>query len=151
MHSFTEEDGRRLSVNTESYLALLKDVVWPVFRNTATRRGYWWMQDGATPHCTLVAKNFLQEKFQNRVISRGSAINWPARSPDLNPLDFHFWGTVQAEVYRAKPQTIENLVEYVRNFADSYDAEILRNAATNVLKRARLCIQADGGHFQHLL
>ncbi|EFN75683.1 hypothetical protein EAI_05404, partial [Harpegnathos saltator] len=24
---------------------------------------------------------------------------WPARSPDLNPLDFYFWGALKAIVY----------------------------------------------------
>ena len=78
--------------NGTCYLTLLKEVVWPALRYKATRKGYWWMQDGAPHHCTSLAKDFIIEKFQDRVISRGTPIIWPALSPDLNPLDFHFWG-----------------------------------------------------------
>ena len=74
---------------------MLQDKVCPTFRATATRRRLWWMQDGAPPHYTRKAKQFLTEKFQRRVISRGTEIIWLAHSPDLNPFDFHFWAAAQ--------------------------------------------------------
>ena len=103
------------------------------------------------PHCTNVVKEFLLEKFDNRIISRGTPIIWPAHSPDLNPLDFHFWGEAQKEVFRHRPEDTETLVECVKTFAASYDSGKIRRVADNVLKRARLCLRANGGHFQHLL
>ena len=36
---------------------------------------------------------------------------WPARSPDLNPLDFHLWGHLKSIVYAT---SIEN-AEMLRN------------------------------------
>ena len=90
VHAFVGEDGKTQSVNGTCYLELLQEVVWPALKYKATRRSYWWMQDGAPPHCTTLATAFLLEKFRGRVISRGTHINWPAHSPDLNPLDFHF-------------------------------------------------------------
>ena len=88
VHAFDKSQ----TVNGACYLVLLKEVVWPAFRYKATKKGYWWMQDGTPPHCTSLAKYFLIEKFQDRVISRGMPIIWPAHSPDLNPLDFFFGG-----------------------------------------------------------
>ena len=64
VHAFDKSQ----TVNGACYLALLKEVVWPAFRYKDTRKGYWWMQDGAPPHCTSSAKDFLIEKFQDRVI-----------------------------------------------------------------------------------
>ena len=69
--------GRQVSfsfVNGSCYLSLLKEVVWPTFRSSATRKSLWWMQDGAPAHCTNDAKEFLLEKFRGRVISRGTDI-----------------------------------------------------------------------------
>ena len=151
VHPFLDEEGRRVSVDGACYLKLLQDHVWPTFRSTTTRHNLRWMQDGAPPHCTREAKDFLLEKFHGRVISRGTPIPWPAHSPDLNPLDFHFWAAAQEMVYKEKPQSIELLVQCVKQFASSYDPATLRRVSQNVLKRARLCLQAGGGHFQHLL
>ena len=34
-------------------------------------------------------------------IGQGGPVPWPARSPDLNPLDFWLWGHLKAMVYAA--------------------------------------------------
>ena len=90
VHPFVNEDGNWVSMNDSYYLTPVRDTIWPKFRSTATGRRLWWMQDGASPHCTTVAKQFLLDKFHGRVISQGTDIIWPAHSPDLNPLDIHF-------------------------------------------------------------
>ena len=111
----------------------------------------WWIQDGAPPHCINKAKAFLLGKFGGRVISRCTVRPWPSHSPDLNPLDFHFWSAAQRKVYRSKPVTIDGLVQLVRGFAALYDRTTIKKVSANVLKRARVRLKADGCHFQHLL
>ena len=51
------------------------------------------MHNGAPPHFSRVARQFLNRHFANKWIGRGSPIARSARSPDLNPLDFHLLGT----------------------------------------------------------
>ena len=47
------------------------------------------MHDGAPPHFSRVARQFFaQAHFANKWIGRGDPMAWPARSPDLNRLDF---------------------------------------------------------------
>ena len=151
VHAFIDENGRRESVNGDCYLKLLQENVWPTFRPHATRQGLWWMQDGAPAHCTTAAKKFLVDKFRSRVISRGTDIAWPAHSPDLNPLDFHFWALAQRQVYATKPSTVDELIDIVKQYAAECREDVLKNVALNVLKRARVCLEQRGGHFQHLL
>ena len=58
------------------------------------------MQDGAPSHYASITRNYLYRIFsKERVISRGCDISWPPRSPDLNPLDYWFWGTLKARVF----------------------------------------------------
>ena len=57
------------------------------------------MHDGAPPHFSRVARQFLNRHFANKWIGRGAPIAWPARSPDLNPLDFHLRGHLKSIVY----------------------------------------------------
>lgn len=47
-----------------------------------------YQQDGAPPHNARVVTDYLSETFNNRWIGTHGPIRWPARSPDLTPLDF---------------------------------------------------------------
>ena len=71
--------------------------------------------------------------------------------PGLNPLDFHFWGVAQQQVYQEYPEAIQSLIDCVKSFAAWYDSSVIERIAANVVKRAKLCLDANGGHFQHLL
>ena len=146
-----DEDGRPVMVNSDRYLEMLRGRVWPEVRGRAAQRRWWWMQDGATPHTTDNVLDFLNEKFHGRIISRRCINNWPPYSPDLNVMDFFFWGWALMRVRQLKPTTLEELMEIVEDVARTVPLEMVRKAATNVRKRCRACIQADGGHFEHFL
>ena len=55
------------------------------------RRQMYNQHDEAPPHFSQVVRQYLNHKFRNRWIGRGGAQNWPPRSPDLNPLNYHVW------------------------------------------------------------
>jgi len=85
----------------ESYLefrktdfpTLLEDV--PLY----IRMGMYFMHDGAPPHFSRAARDYLDLTFQDRWIGRGGPILWSPRSPDLNPLDYFLWGHHKYVVY----------------------------------------------------
>jgi len=90
------------TVTGASYLAMVKEVL-PEVRGRASQRRCWWQQDGAGVHCTDAVINFLNAKFHGRVITRRGEHPWPPFSPDLSPLDYYFWGFINAEVWRQNP------------------------------------------------
>ena len=143
------EDGT--SVNGDTYLAMLKEVLWPEVRGIATRHGLHFMQDGATPHTTLEVREWLQSKFGERVISRLMPNQWPAKSPDLSPLDYWFWGVAMQEVRSHPPATLEELKEVVDGFAESLEPEEVVKAARDHVVRARCCLTQRGGAFESRL
>ena len=63
----------------------------------------------------------------------------------------HFWAAAQSQVYKEKPDSMESLIQCVQTFAEGYTHETIKNVCKNVLKRASLCLELGGGHFQHLL
>ena len=71
---------------------------------------------------------FFQDKFQRRVISNRLDFLWPAKSPDLNPLDFYFWRVAEARIRKEKPKTIVELKAVVENF----DGEISKETVNTV-------------------
>ena len=68
------------SVNGDTYLDMLKSVVWPAVKGVATRRKLWFQQDGATVHTTVRVREWLWQKFVGRVISRLTEHPWPPAS-----------------------------------------------------------------------
>lgn len=72
------------------YLVFLRDILPGLLEDVPleAREDYWLQHDGAPPHFGNQVRNHLNEAFGERWIGRGGPVSWPARSPDLNPLDF---------------------------------------------------------------
>ncbi len=70
---------------------------------TVEERWCYFQQEGARSHTAYTTMEFLQEFFDDGLIS------WPARSPDLTPLDFFLWGYVKDNVFKHNPATIAEL------------------------------------------
>ena len=79
-------------------------------------------------------------------------IDWPPRSPDLTPMDFFFWGVVKNKVYERKPQTVDEMKEFITDaFMDTdSDRKVCRTVCQSVSDRLDACCNVDGGHFEHL-
>jgi transposase len=76
------------SVTASSYVEMLNNWFWPLIINMPEREAMWFMQDGATPHYSTQAREWLNNKFPGKWIGRGGPWSWPPRSPDLTPADF---------------------------------------------------------------
>lgn len=107
----------------------------------------WFQQDNASAHTAHSTMQKLEEYFGDRTISRGL---WPARSPDLSPPDFFLWGYLKAKVFWNGPKTIAELQGNIRDAINAMTPITLAAVSRNILTRAEKCIQADGGHFQHV-
>ena len=91
------------TVTGPAYLRLLKEEFWPQVCGEVGRQGFWFQQDGAAVHTTAAVRQWLDDNFDGRVISRLTERPWPARSPDLSPLNFWFWAVALAAL-RRNPQ-----------------------------------------------
>ena len=87
----------------------------------------------------------------NRVIGRGFQLHWPARSPDLTPLDFYFWPTLKARVYHSYITTsLNDLKQKITREIEAFNTEELRHAVHNMTRRCHLIIQENGVIIEHL-
>jgi hypothetical protein len=110
------------------------------------------MHDGAPTHFILVHR-YLNRKFPCQWIGRSGPIAWPPRSPDLNPLDFYLSGNLKSSVYSAWVDDVETLrtrivagFQTISNMLGIWDC--LRVA---MRCQVEVCIEAGGGHLEHLL
>ena len=63
----------------------------------------------SSAHTLFQARAWWQQKFGQRVISRHMDRPWPAKSPDLSPLDYWFWSVATRELARVPPSSIEEI------------------------------------------
>jgi len=109
--------------------------------------GYF-QQDGATSPTTHASMAEIQSFFGDRVVSKGLC---PSRSPDLTPPDYFLWGHLKGRVYQNKPQTIDALKANITEEIQAVTADVLARTFQNMARRVQSCLDANGGHFQHML
>lgn len=118
----------------------------------AIRRRMWLQNDGCPAHYAVQVRHYLNEAYPDRWIGRMGPILWPPRSPDLNPLDFFYWGCLKEQVYKKPIRTIEELRLRVADAARAISTKNYnRLLERSFIKRCRACIRAGGGQFEHFL
>lgn len=110
---FFEEGNRAATVNSERYIAMIRNFFAPAFAELNVQNA-WFQQDGATAHTSRASLQLLREMFPGRLISLRGDIPWPARSPDLTPCDFFLWGYLKGQVFKHRPRTVRELKDVMR-------------------------------------
>ena len=137
------------SVTGESYLNMLQTFFYPELERRHNEDEQLFMQDGAPPHYANVVRDWLDATFPGKWIGRRGAIDWPARSPDMTPADFFLWGHLKHIVYSKPCNDLETLKQNIILSFQELDICHIQNACKSVISRCRLCIDAEGGQFEH--
>lgn len=136
------------TVTQESYLDMLTGFLMPELeRLNIDVRTIRFMQDGAPAHFALSVREWLNINLPNW-IGRGGPMAWPARSPDLTPLDFFLWGFVKFEVYKTKPHNLAELRQRIEAAHQKISPEMLERVYEGITHRIRLCLADNGGHIE---
>jgi transposase len=101
-------------------------------------RGQWWyQQDNATPHNAETSRQW----FHNHGID---VIEWPAWSPDLNPIE-EVWNDLKQRMYGRRPKSMEELERFVTEEWAATDLHFIARICRNMPHRLRAVI-ANNGH-----
>uniref|UniRef100_A0AAY4AUI7 Tc1-like transposase DDE domain-containing protein n=1 Tax=Denticeps clupeoides TaxID=299321 RepID=A0AAY4AUI7_9TELE len=105
----------------------------------AVGTGFFVMQDNTRPHVTGVCQQFLQDKGND-------GMDWPACSPDLNPIE-HIWDMSRSVHQRhVAPQTVPELADAVVLVWEEISQETIHHLIRSMSRRCREVIRAHGGH-----
>ena len=96
--------------------------------------------DNARPHRARVVNTFLQQAGVNRM-------DWPACSPDLNPIE-NLWDHLEQRVVRNHPpaQTLQQLLALLQLEWQAIPQHQLRRLTNSMRRRCAECIANRGGH-----
>ena len=96
---------------------------------------------------------YITRVFYQRVISRNTEHIWPPRSCDLTPADFFLWPHLKNTIYCTPVNDLEDLRNRITEKINEINNNevMLNNVIDAVRRRALLCLQENGEHFQHLL
>ena len=148
---FEDDDELPLTVNTERYIQVLRKFWVALGRRRGIDRALqWFQQDGATPHTSNESLEWLQQRFDDRLISRRCNPEWSPHSPDLNPPDFYLWGYLKDRVYEHNPQTIPDLKAAITAAIRAIPREECRRVIENFARRIQVCLQRRGAHLEHI-
>lgn len=140
-------------MDANAYLQLLTGELEDQLEDLSVSAYYsmWFQHDGAPAHYSRNVRAYMNSRFPEQWIGRGSTVPWPPRSPDLTPLDFFLWGYIKNVVYAVECNTREDMIERIRQAFLTVTPQMLHNVLTSVSRRACLCLEREGQHFEPFL
>lgn len=98
------------------------------------------MEDGAPVHRSKASKKW-------RELQSITKLEWPANSPDLNPIE-NIWATMKNAIQhrRIRPKNVEEMKEALKDEWQKIPADLLKKFYTSMPERLAAVIRAKGGH-----
>ena len=140
-------DGK---VDSQVYCKCLDDAFLPClwekdYLALKKRSNYVFMQDGARCHTANSTYDWLKKNLPKN-IKHHTKGEWPASSPDLNPIE-RLWAILQDRVIEARAYCYEDLVKVVEKVWWELDQDTIRKLYNSMPTRCRKCVNSEGGRF----
>lgn len=120
---------------------VLRPVVLPFLQRQ--QHGVLYQQDNAPPHVARIVHNFFN-------VNNVNVMPWPARSPDLSPIE-HLWDHLDRRI-RSRQNPPINRQQMAQALIDEWrliPADVIRRLTTSARRRVFACINARGGHTRY--
>lgn len=146
-HDLPVSRRRKKTVTKEVYTEEMLPAMFSDISGIMDGRPWCWQQDGAKAHTANQSVEWLQRNAPDFI----TPIQWPAKSPDLNVLDYCIWSILLDGTQRSRQEirSIDDLKNVLTTTWNSISQETLQNATKSWIKRLNQCIQARGSHFEH--
>ncbi len=115
------------TMNAEWYIKVLEQHMLPSRWRLFQGKPCVFQQDNAKPHTAAITTAWLRSR-------RVRALNWPACSPDLSPIE-NICRIIKQKVCQRWPRTLQQLETYIRQEWDQIPTSILQKLITSMPRR----------------
>lgn len=127
------------TLDTTGYIGLLNKALKDTLSYYNLDDSYIFQQDNAPCH---VSKGTMEWLKENKI----QTMEWPAQSPDLNPIE-NVWAELKRRIYgRGELKTPDQVWEAFQNVYEEFDAETCRKYLLSMPARIAACIDNSGGY-----
>jgi inhibitor of nuclear factor kappa-B kinase subunit alpha len=135
----------RVKINGAIYReSVLDAVLRPWSQQHFGTRRFTFQQDSAPAHKARQTQQWLRDHVPNFI----PASEWPASSPDLNPLDFSVRANLEKKVCSTRHTSTESLKAALLREWDRLPQEDVRAACESFPDRLARVVRAKGGHIE---
>ena len=120
-------------MDTNAYLENLKKNIQVLRKMGNKKLVLVW--NNAPTHVSNKEKSFIKKGIER--------IEWPARSPDLNPIE-NIWGIVNNEFDKRKVNKWVEIIEAIQEIWKELDQDIIRNCVDSKTRRILKWIEIKG-------
>lgn len=129
-------------MNSLSYKELL-EIALIEYAEDLMGEDFIFQQDNAAIHVSQMMKDWFREK-------NITVLDWPACSPDLNPIE-NLWGYMAKKVYENGKQfsTVLELKAKIREVWENIPRNLLQNLVESMPTRIFEVVRKNGGHTKY--
>ena len=120
----------------EQYEKILKENLKHSSVRAGLGRRFVFQHDNDPKHTSHLVKNY---PLKAKII----ALDWPAQSPDLNPIE-NLWGELKSRVHARKPSNLQQLEQFVKKEWAKIPEDRCLQLVANYPKRLMAVIQQKG-------
>ena len=127
------------NMDAEFYEGILKERLLPDAARMFGGRPWVFQQDGHPKHNSARVQAWLRDNV--RFLAKG---DWPANSPDLNPME-NLWAYLQQRVYAREPRTLAGLQQVIQQEWETIPIEKLQRLVNSMPRRFAAVQYKQGG------
>ena len=134
-----------MKLNSEQYISdILEGCLLPWAEQHFKDKPWTIQQDLAPSHGSKFTQSWILRKIPSFI----SKEDWPAQSPDLNPLDYSIWSILEKRVCSTPHQTLESLKAKLMKEWDAIPQEMLRAACNLFPDRLKAIVKNKGTYIE---
>jgi DDE superfamily endonuclease len=105
--------------------------------------GFVYMEDNDPKHTSYLCRGYLQRQSE---VSNFEIIEWPAQSPDLNPIEL-LWEEMKRRVQKLQPKSATSLWEVCQEVWNGLEAGTLHKLLERMPFICKMVMHHKGGYF----